>query len=115
MKRQKRRERNKLAAARCRKKRIDQTNYLIEQTKDLQKHRDYLLKEIENLLTKFQKNKTILENHETQCCQFRLNLAEDLSSQLDMQALNIAMEPIPEEELDNDLNVRNISMQKALI
>ncbi|KPM03276.1 basic leucine zipper transcriptional factor-like protein [Sarcoptes scabiei] len=104
LKRQKRRERNKLAAARCRKKRIDQTNYLIEQTKDLQKHRDYLLKEIENLLTKFQKNKTILENHETQCCQFRLNLAEDLSSQLDMQALNIAMEPIPEEELDNDLN-----------
>ncbi|XP_058977778.1 transcription factor kayak isoform X4 [Musca domestica] len=66
-KRRVRRERNKLAAARCRKRRVDQTNELTEEVAVLEKKREELQKQIESLNNTKQELEYILEAHRTSC------------------------------------------------
>ncbi|XP_073816894.1 transcription factor kayak isoform X4 [Musca autumnalis] len=66
-KRRVRRERNKLAAARCRKRRVDQTNELTEEVALLEKKREELQKQIESLNGTKQELEFILEAHRTSC------------------------------------------------
>uniref|UniRef100_A0A0A9ZHE2 BZIP domain-containing protein n=2 Tax=Lygus hesperus TaxID=30085 RepID=A0A0A9ZHE2_LYGHE len=73
-----RRERNKLAAARCRKRRLDHTNELLLETDDLQDKKQGLENEIQMLQSKKEELEYLLENH--QCCKMsdRPNSPEDV-------------------------------------
>ncbi|XP_054257666.1 transcription factor kayak isoform X2 [Macrosteles quadrilineatus] len=71
--RQVRRERNKLAAARCRKRRLDHTNELLEETEGLEDKKNSLLQEIEQLKTEREDLEFILEAHKATC---RLNRSD---------------------------------------
>uniref|UniRef100_A0A1B0G287 BZIP domain-containing protein n=1 Tax=Glossina morsitans morsitans TaxID=37546 RepID=A0A1B0G287_GLOMM len=73
-KRRIRRERNKLAAARCRKRRVDQTNELTEEVTQLEKKREDLQKQIESLNGTKQELEFILEAHLPTCQKLRQNL-----------------------------------------
>ncbi|XP_046806148.1 transcription factor kayak isoform X2 [Lucilia cuprina] len=66
-KRRIRRERNKLAAARCRKRRVDQTNELTEEVQMLEKKREELQKQIESLNGTKQDLEFLLEAHRPTC------------------------------------------------
>lgn len=66
-KRKVRRERNKLAAARCRKRRVDQTNTLVEKVTELEKDKQTLLSEIEVLKTEKQSLEICLDEHRAEC------------------------------------------------
>lgn len=66
-KRRVRRERNKLAAARCRKRRVDQTNELTDEVNLLEKKREELQKQIEALNGTKQDLEFILEAHRPTC------------------------------------------------
>lgn len=107
LKRQKRRERNKLAAARCRKKRVDQTNNLIGETKELQKEYDSLVKDVRARLENFHNYKNILDTHAEQFCKLKTAklILSQIYSQIDIAAINAALEPIPDDDFDSDLNV----------
>jgi fos-like antigen len=67
MKRQQRRERNKQAAARCRKRRMDHTNSLLIETDGLEEKRHALQTEIEELTHKKEELEYILEAHKNNC------------------------------------------------
>uniref|UniRef100_A0A1B6E2S4 BZIP domain-containing protein n=1 Tax=Clastoptera arizonana TaxID=38151 RepID=A0A1B6E2S4_9HEMI len=62
-----RRERNKLAAARCRKRRLDHTNELIEETEGLEKKRQSLQSEIQTLKCQKEELEFVLETHRGNC------------------------------------------------
>ncbi|XP_070377768.1 fos-related antigen 2-like isoform X2 [Dermacentor albipictus] len=62
-----RRERNKLAAARCRKRRMDHTNSLIKETEGLEEARSSLQKEIAALRNEKENLEFILEAHRASC------------------------------------------------
>ena len=94
-----------MAAARCRKKRVDQTNCLIDQTKDLQKKHDALIKKVENRLKEFHSKKDVLLNHESQCHNIDMRIVQQIYAQIDFAAINSAMETVADEDLDTDLNV----------
>ncbi|XP_065372134.1 transcription factor kayak isoform X1 [Calliphora vicina] len=66
-KRRIRRERNKLAAARCRKRRVDQTNELTDEVQLLEKKREELQKQIESLNGTKQDLEFLLEAHRPTC------------------------------------------------
>lgn len=72
-KRKVRRERNKLAAARCRKRRVDQTNELCEKVSILEKDKQRLQNEIQDLNVIKEDLEFCLENHRVQC---RLTLSD---------------------------------------
>lgn len=65
--RQIRRERNKMAAARCRKRRMDHTNALIEETKDLEEKKHNLTEEIQNLQQLKEELELLLDAHRAVC------------------------------------------------
>ena len=69
-KRKQRRERNKEAAARCRKRRVEQTSKLEEETHDLQRKKEVLNKEIAFLKHQSDQLLGILHNHD---CKLFLN------------------------------------------
>lgn len=73
-KRRVRRERNKLAAARCRKRRVDQTNELLEEVAILERKREGLQKDIENLNATKQELEYVLEAHKPTCQKIHQNL-----------------------------------------
>lgn len=62
-----RRERNKMAAARCRKRRVDHTNQLLEETEGLEQKKQQLQAEILQLQNDRDELEFILENHRA-CC-----------------------------------------------
>lgn len=62
-----RRERNKLAAARCRKRRLDHTNSLVQETDCLEEKRLSLQNEIQDLQTQKEELEFILEAHKVVC------------------------------------------------
>lgn len=66
-KRKVRRERNKLAAARCRKRRVDQTNELTEKVAQLEKDKEKLKNEITHLQDIKEDLEFCLKNHRTEC------------------------------------------------
>lgn len=66
-KRKVRRERNKLAAARCRKRRVDHTNELIEEVDGLEKKKQNLQSEIQQLQTEKEELEFLLETHKARC------------------------------------------------
>ncbi|XP_030032703.1 transcription factor kayak isoform X2 [Manduca sexta] len=65
-----RRERNKMAAARCRKRRLDHTNELQEETDKLEEKKHALQEEIRKLNADREQLQVILQNHMVSC---RLN------------------------------------------
>ncbi|XP_077296823.1 transcription factor kayak isoform X3 [Arctopsyche grandis] len=65
-----RRERNKMAAARCRKRRLDHTNELEDETKDLEKKKQTLQEEIRQLTQNREELEFILETHRA-CCRMQ--------------------------------------------
>jgi len=66
-KRQVRRERNKAAAAKCRQRRVDQTNTLINETENLEEDNAELENEIQNLKKQAEELKFLLEAHRPSC------------------------------------------------
>lgn len=76
-KRKVRRERNKLAAARCRKRRVDQTNELTDKVELLERDRQRLQAEIQELQDCKEELEFYLENHRAQA-QCRLNLQTNI-------------------------------------
>lgn len=73
-KRRIRRERNKLAAARCRKRRVDQTNELTEEVDALTKKGETLKKEIEQLTATKNQLEFVLQSHRPTCQKVRDDL-----------------------------------------
>ncbi|XP_017475095.1 PREDICTED: transcription factor kayak [Rhagoletis zephyria] len=73
-KRRIRRERNKLAAARCRKRRVDQTNELQTEVDRLEGIRETLQKEVESLKVTKNRLAFILEAHRPTCQKIRQDL-----------------------------------------
>nr|CAD7567424.1 unnamed protein product [Timema californicum] len=65
-----RRERNKMAAARCRKRRLDHTNALLAQTDDLEQKKQGLQLEIQQLQSQKEELEFILDAHKT-CCRLK--------------------------------------------
>ncbi|XP_033337275.1 transcription factor kayak isoform X1 [Megalopta genalis] len=65
--RQIRRERNKMAAARCRKRRMDHTNALLEETEGLEQKKQNLQEEIHQLQQAKEELEYILEAHRAVC------------------------------------------------
>ncbi|XP_051170519.1 transcription factor kayak isoform X2 [Leptopilina boulardi] len=65
--RQVRRERNKMAAARCRKRRMDHTNSLLEETEGLEQKKQSLQDEINQLKQAKDELEFILEAHRSVC------------------------------------------------
>lgn len=65
--RKRRRERNKHAAAKCRQRRVDQTNELLEETKSLEQESQKLQKEIETLERLKHQLEFVLEAHKPSC------------------------------------------------
>lgn len=72
-KRRVRRERNKLAAARCRKRRVDQTNELLDEVAVLEKRQNTLKKEVQLLHESREQLQKILEEHNLLCRKDRPN------------------------------------------
>lgn len=66
-KRKVRRERNKLAAARCRKRRVDQTNDLVDKVNLLEKEKQKLQSDIQELQLVKEDLEYCLDNHRAQC------------------------------------------------
>lgn len=62
-----RRERNKLAAARCRQRRVDLTNQLLAETESLEDEKLQLEKEISNLQRQRHQLEFVLDSHASRC------------------------------------------------
>ncbi|KAJ6217707.1 hypothetical protein RDWZM_008864 [Blomia tropicalis] len=97
-KRAKRRERNKLAAARCRKRRLDQTNQLTDRTSELEEEKELLVNTLHSLLNHIQTLKQNIEMHETMHCKKNLRLMSDIFNGLDYEAISEAMKPVIDED-----------------
>lgn len=65
--RRRRRERNKMAAAKCRQRRVDQTNDLLIETKNLEDESQKLEKEIETLERLKRQLEFVLDAHKPMC------------------------------------------------
>jgi len=72
-KRRVRRERNKLAAAKCRQRRVDHTNTLIGETEDWEEKNATLEQEISKLHQQKEQLEFILEAHKAMCRQNKAN------------------------------------------
>uniref|UniRef100_A0A1L8DIS0 Putative transcription factor kayak n=1 Tax=Nyssomyia neivai TaxID=330878 RepID=A0A1L8DIS0_9DIPT len=66
-KRKLRRERNKLAAARCRKRRVDHTNELTDEVNGLEKKKQDLQSDIQTLQQQKEELEFLLETHKAHC------------------------------------------------
>lgn len=66
-KRRIRRERNKLAAARCRKRRVDQTNELLDKVLILESEKNKLQRDIQDLQAEKEDLECLLQSHRSQC------------------------------------------------
>ncbi|XP_046992149.1 transcription factor kayak isoform X2 [Schistocerca americana] len=77
-----RRERNKMAAARCRKRRLDHTNALLQETEGLEQKKQGLQLEIQQLTQQKEDLEFLLEAHQRHC---RLNGTAGSCSPLDVK------------------------------
>ncbi|XP_014205956.1 transcription factor kayak isoform X2 [Copidosoma floridanum] len=76
--RQVRRERNKLAAARCRKRRMDHTNALLIETEGLEQKKQCLQEEIQNLQAERDELEFMLETHRPVCTRRQTSSPPDI-------------------------------------
>jgi len=67
MKKAQRRERNKVAAAKCRQRRVDQTNVLINETENLEEEKSQLENEIQTLQQQKEQLEFLLNAHRPMC------------------------------------------------
>uniref|UniRef100_T1ISK3 BZIP domain-containing protein n=1 Tax=Strigamia maritima TaxID=126957 RepID=T1ISK3_STRMM len=97
-----RRERNKLAAARCRKRRLDHTNLLINETDDLEERRQILQKEIGDLKNQKEQLEFVLQAHR---CIYKNNNNNNKLNNNNMNNTNHMREssPVSSPELVNTL------------
>lgn len=109
-----RRERNKMAAARCRKRRLDHTNELEDETKDLEKKKQTLQEEIRQLTQNREELEFILETHRA-CCRMqatrRTNSPPDIKPNFQTiiaseKRNDLIMYPVILNGNGNDVNVR---------
>lgn len=98
-KRKLRRERNKMAAARCRKRRVDQTNELVDKVTVLEKEKKKLQNEIEELQLVKDDLEFTLDTHRAQC-----RLVMERKNPLDFKPHIMLIEKIKEEPLDSVLD-----------
>lgn len=95
-----RRERNKLAAARCRKRRVDHTNELTDEVDGLEKKKQILQSDIKQLQLKKDELEFLLEAHRDHCRLYgRSSSPPDVKPQLQQQMMALA-EKIKSEPLD---------------
>ena len=89
-----------MAAARCRKRRLDQTNSLTNKTKELEKEHNELVENLKSLLGNMNALKRHIEEHEGNCGSFFRNLRfrTDLFRSLDFEALAEAMKPLYDDD-----------------
>ncbi|XP_067012792.1 transcription factor kayak isoform X2 [Anabrus simplex] len=90
-----RRERNKMAAARCRKRRVDHTNALLLETEGLEQKKQGLQQEIQQLQMQKEELEFLLEAHKA-CC--RLNGSLDPPSPPDIKPFAFPPMKLPEDE-----------------
>lgn len=76
-KRRIRRERNKLAAAKCRQRRVDHTNELLGETEDLEEIRAKLESEVQQLQQQKEQLEFLLEAHKPMCTVAKLIVKPD--------------------------------------
>lgn len=107
-----RRERNKAAAARCRKRRVDHTNALIKETEELQAKKEALQRDFEQYSTMRRNLEDILENHlhSGNCPLKQRSMSPpDIKPSINTCYGNIykvkteMLEPLPPVPLDNDI------------
>ncbi|XP_012346129.1 transcription factor kayak isoform X4 [Apis laboriosa] len=91
--RQIRRERNKMAAARCRKRRMDHTNALLEETEGLEQKKQSLQEEIQQLQQAKDELEFILEAHRA-VCRLRSASPPDVKPVITDERSNLNFEPI---------------------
>ncbi|XP_054153672.1 transcription factor kayak-like isoform X2 [Oppia nitens] len=77
-KRHQRRERNKQAAARCRKRRMDHTNTLLIETEGLEDKKQSLLKEMELLQKQKEELEYILSTHKMSNCKMHSSKLQEI-------------------------------------
>ncbi|CAH0773985.1 unnamed protein product [Bemisia tabaci] len=100
--RQVRRERNKLAAARCRKRRLDHTNELLEETEGLEEKKQMLQNELTLLQREKEELESLLESHEPACLLKNANPTSTES--IDMKPPPILyIKPDPDSDVDGPL------------
>merc|ERR1711892_683790 len=98
-----RRERNKLAAARCRKRRMDQTEILQEQVDSWEENKKLLQEEIQSLQAQREELQFSLDAHNTVCKRnkFKTNESHPFQSKDDSYLTGpqvvVKTEPLPEE------------------
>lgn len=105
-KRKVRRERNKLAAARCRKRRVDQTNELCDKVTQLEREKQKLQNEIQELQNLKEDLEFCLDNHRAHC---QMNVTSDRKSPMEFkqpipQMIHTIADKIKTEPIDNYYN-----------
>lgn len=95
-KRRVRRERNKLAAARCRKRRVDQTNDLLEKVMILENEKNKLQRDIQDLQSEKEDLECLLQSHRTQCkIQIGTSITKlDMKSKLEFKEPAVQIPPL---------------------
>lgn len=89
-KRRVRRERNKQAAARCRKRRVDQTNELEDKVKILENEKLKLKQDIQDLQAQKEDLELLLHSHRSQC---KLQISGNLAKIVEMKSKMEFKEP----------------------
>jgi len=111
-----RRERNKQAAARCRKRRVDQTDTLQEDVNEWEHKKSLLQEEIQSLQAQREELQFILDAHKTVCNKKRIQSNEpSLKSILDIQ-LSAKQGPkvLVKAEPQTDATINHLTHQEAM-
>ncbi|XP_042216398.1 transcription factor kayak-like isoform X2 [Homarus americanus] len=96
-----RRERNKLAAARCRKRRLDQTNMLQDETDDLEDKKSELQQEIQLLQQQRDELEFLLATHKA-VCRRRQHIAPATTTANSNVHLRILKKVVKDEPMEED-------------
>jgi len=98
-----RRERNKLAAARCRKRRVDQTNTLLEETEELESTKKSIQNQINELEQEREELEFILQAHNSNCS--RLSKTTKLQQQTESKEFFVPVTTTTKKPRPNTLPV----------
>lgn len=116
-KRKLRRERNKQAAARCRKRRVDQTNELTDQVDALERDKKRLEQQIQQLQADKEDLEYCLDAHKQTCSMMKrsgaMGLALDHKSSVHMLGLLDKVKEEPADSLDGPPSPKRIMLSSA--